>query len=85
MKNQILKFLLKGTWHVCDHNWECKKIGIIKCKPTGENDYLCTKCGVASRTIDGVKMILINVKNNHPWKFDPWQIPLENCNGIRIN
>ena len=76
----ILKLILKNTWHICNHDWVCQMASI-----EGGNEYLCSKCGVASKYNMGYLMILVNAETNHPFKFSPWQLNKKDCIGISIS
>mgnify|MGYP001583980954 FL=1 len=87
MKNKIttllLKFLLKNTWHLCVHDFVCKAIPVgINLKEGAE--FLCKKCGVASKIYNGRNVIFVNPKTNYPFKLDVWQLDEKDCKGIII-
>lgn len=76
----MLKFLLKDTWHLCVHDFMCQSVQL----DATEAEYLCKKCGVASKIYYGKNIIFVNPKTNHPFKMNPWQLNKKNCKGVVI-
>jgi hypothetical protein len=79
-KKKVLS--LKGTWHVCDHDFECQMVD----EKGDYAEFQCKKCKVFATTeFRGQMVILVNPEDNHPFVLPPWGIGKRNAKGIVYN
>lgn len=82
IKNILLRWLLKDTWHCCNHEFVTKAVDL-------KADWVeqeCKKCHVNATTqYRDTRLILIDPISNHPFKFDPWGVTSQPTKGIRLS
>ena len=79
IKSKLSRWLLRDTWHICKHNF------VLEMTNKEYQEYSCKKCGVAATNqYSDTLMILVNVKINRPYFFEPWGVN-RNTKGIGVN
>lgn len=81
IKQILLKWLLKGTWHICNHEF------ITKSASESITESICVKCNVQATTIQergGRRYILVREKHNNPTTYSPWGENEKGCKGVVI-
>jgi len=67
----LLSYLLKGTWHICNHSFQVQMCD-IKGKYT---EQICKKCGVHATTeYCGQLLIIVSPESNRPFRIGTWGI-----------
>jgi len=70
MKQIILRWLLKGTWHICDHSFKVKSVSL----DGKDKELACEKCGVYAMNylppaFQGMYIIPVDSTRNHPFSW----------------
>ena len=81
LESILLNWLLKDTWHLCNHDFECKMASV-----DGKyQEYKCKKCNVtATNEFRERLIIMVDEETNSPYRIGE-VTGYGSCKGIFVN
>lgn len=79
---------MDGTWHICNHDFECYMATNYHDVDRNYQNYQCKKCAVfATNQLNQQLIIFVNPETNHPFVLSGrGESPdCENAKGINLN